>query len=202
MPVLVNELDKLVLDYPLFFIKDSETGQFGLHALTGFYPAQNLFINKGQWQASYLPLHISRQPFLLGAADKTAADQQVPILINTQSSRINSDDGHAIFTADGCLSAYMEKIKTDLVSIYRGTPATQQFIDFMTQHGLIESLKLDISFKNGQADSFQGLYTVNTQQINELATADLLHGAQHSYLGYMALISASIGNVSKLITLA
>ncbi|MEP1445160.1 MAG: SapC family protein [Paraglaciecola sp.] len=202
IPVLVNELEKLVLDYPIFFIKDNETGQFGLHVLTGFYPEQNLYINNGLWNSIYLPLNISRQPFLLGKNDDNTANQTVPILINRQSSRINTHSGHAIFESDGRLSHYMEQVKIDLNRIFRGAPATQSFIQFVSQHGLIESVNLDIQFANGKSECFQGLYTANCHKINQLKETHILDGARNGYLAYMTLISASIGNVKKLLSVA
>ena len=53
-------------NYPIFFIKDGDTGQFYPIALFGFEKDENLFLSDAGWDASYIPMMVKRQPFLIG----------------------------------------------------------------------------------------------------------------------------------------
>ena len=66
VPVIADELGNLVLDYPVCLIKDPETGRFKMSALLGFDPGENLYLEGDRWNALYVPLHVQRQPFMVG----------------------------------------------------------------------------------------------------------------------------------------
>ncbi len=44
IPVIADEVRALALAYPICFLKDNNTGQFGLNVLTGFEAGENLFL--------------------------------------------------------------------------------------------------------------------------------------------------------------
>ena len=52
--------------YPIFFHKDPETGAFFPLALFGFENDENLFLSDSGWEAPYVPIMVTRQPFVIG----------------------------------------------------------------------------------------------------------------------------------------
>ena len=62
-PVNVQEFSILCHDYPIVFVKDSETGQFRAVALLGIKPKQNLYLTDGGWEAEYIPEYLRQYPF-------------------------------------------------------------------------------------------------------------------------------------------
>ena len=62
------EFRNIQSSYPIFFQKDAETGQFFSIALLGFEKGENLFLTERGWEASYVPMSILRQPFMVGVS--------------------------------------------------------------------------------------------------------------------------------------
>ena len=67
VPVVMTEFLKLVVQYPIAFAKDKETGRFTCVALFGFHDEENLFVENAEWNAIYVPL---QGPSELGASGK------------------------------------------------------------------------------------------------------------------------------------
>ena len=58
-------------EYPIFFRKDANTGEFMSVALLGFSKDENLFLDeRGGWNAAYVPGIIARGPFLIGFQER------------------------------------------------------------------------------------------------------------------------------------
>lgn len=79
-------------DYPIFFLKDDK-GEFNAIALFGFEQDENLFLSKNGWDASYIPLMVEREPFLIGYQNNEANEPQPVIHIDMDSPRVNSNEG-------------------------------------------------------------------------------------------------------------
>ncbi|MEI8619199.1 SapC family protein [Pseudoalteromonas sp. B193] len=100
IPIVADELKQLVLDYPVYFMKNPQTGQFELFVLTGFTAGENLFLQQGRWRAQHIPLHIKRQPFKLGLRDATITeptDNDLAVLIHQDHPRVNEKHRRADF---------------------------------------------------------------------------------------------------------
>ncbi|HVY63308.1 MAG TPA: SapC family protein, partial [Gammaproteobacteria bacterium] len=61
-----TEYGDIQREYPIFFRKDPQTGEFGSVALLGFAKDENLFLDETGWHARYIPGVIARGPFLIG----------------------------------------------------------------------------------------------------------------------------------------
>src|SRR5262245_35962613 len=55
--VVLNELPRLVIEYPLAFTKHAETGQYVCVALFGVDPDRNLFWQDERWNSATVPLN-------------------------------------------------------------------------------------------------------------------------------------------------
>src|SRR5687768_5871246 len=53
-------------EYPIFFRKDPNSGEYQSVALLGISKKENLFLDGTRWNASYVPGIIARGPFLIG----------------------------------------------------------------------------------------------------------------------------------------
>ena len=71
--VIINEIPRLVAEYPVAFTKNSVTGDFVCVALFGAVPGQNVFWRDGRWDSYFVPLNVARQPFSVGVAENPAA---------------------------------------------------------------------------------------------------------------------------------
>ncbi|RME62525.1 MAG: SapC protein [Alphaproteobacteria bacterium] len=204
VPVIANELRGLAVNYPVCLMKDPETGQFGLFALLGFEAGENLFLRGRRWSASYIPMHVRRQPFMAGFSANEHTDGASPkavILIDMDSKRVQESEGEALFAEDGGYSPYLRNISALLSSLVAGMESTKTFIDALSAHDLIEALQLNITLASGEQKSYDGIYTVNEESLGELSGIQLEQLHKKGYLQASHLMLASMGNIQKLIDL-
>lgn len=202
VPVIADELSGLVLDYPVCLLKDEETGQFGLHALLGFDPGENLYLSGDKWDATYVPLHVKRQPFMVGIAanqGEEATSENAVITIDLDSKRVQQSEGEALFTEVGSRTAYLTAIDSLLAELMNGIKTTEAYVAAIAELDLIESAQVNITFANGDQRTYDGLYTINADKLNELSGEALEELNRKGFLQASYLLLASMGQLQKLI---
>lgn len=202
VPVLGDELHNLVLDFPVYLMKSKETGGYSLNALMGLEPGENLYLQGEHWAATYLPLHMRRQPFLLAASDgekQTNQENEAKIAIDMDSKRIRDSKGEAVFNEDGSKTPYLEDIIKVLSMMAVGIESTEAFISVLVEHELIESAVLNITFANGEKKSLQGLYAIDAIKLSELKGDVLEKMHSRGFLQACYMMVASMGQISKMV---
>ena len=179
--------------YPIVFRKSAQ-GQFQPLALFGFEEKQNLFLEAGRWDASYLPLMIERQPFLIGNAKG-----ELMMHVDLDSPRISRTAGEALFLKHGGNTGFLEHMNSVLLTIHQGLEATPPFIAALLELELLESFVLDIELGDGSQNRLAGFYAVHEERLGQLGAAALerLHARGHLQAIYMAI--ASLSNFRDLI---
>ena len=203
VPVIADELGNLVLDYPVCLIKDPETGRFKMSALLGFDPGENLYLEGDRWNALYVPLHVQRQPFMVGysAPGGAGGGQGNPVItIDMDSRRVQKSEGEALFNEDGSNTPFLDHMNTLLAGLMDGMKSTEYFVETLANHDLIEPAQFNIEFADGEKKSYEGLYTVNDEKLAELKGDVLEDLHSRGYLRATALMMASLGHVSRLIS--
>ena len=85
------EFRNIESSYPIFFAKDGESGQFYPLALFGFQRDENLYLKGSHWDATYMPMMVERNPFLIGfqqSPDVENGEKRPVVSINIESPRI------------------------------------------------------------------------------------------------------------------
>jgi hypothetical protein len=179
--------------YPIVFRKTAEA-QFQPIALFGLKERQNLFLEPGGWDATYLPLMVERQPFLIGVAN-----QEMMIHVDLDSPRISRTAGEALFREHGGSSEFLERMNSVLLAIHQGLEKTPLFITALLEHDLLESFVLDIELDDGSQNRLAGFYVINEERLAGLdgAMLERLSKAGHLQAAYMAI--ASLSNFRDLI---
>lgn len=202
VPVVADELVNLVLDYPVCLTKDSETGQFGLSALLGFEQGENLFLDGDRWSASSIPLHVARQPFMVGWSSPPDAGGEpgnALISINVDSSRVQEEEGEALFNEDGSNTKFLDGVSQVLGQLLAGDTTTRDFVDVLVAHNLIEPAQLNITFANGEQTRYEGVYTVNDEKLRSLGGEVLTDMNAKGYLQTSNLLMVSLGHITKMV---
>lgn len=202
VPVVVSEFLKLVVQYPIALAKDPETGRFICVALFGFHEGENLFVDDGQWQAIYVPLQVSRQPFFLGRASERASDDQFVVCIDVEHASITTEsavDGHAIFDADGKETPYLEQTKQGLAELLNGEAPTQQFVETLARLKLLVPMQLEITFANQETTQVEGLYTIDEARLADLPPESIAALHAQGMLGPIYTMLASLGHLYSMI---
>lgn len=201
VPVIAEELASLVLDYVVCLMKDPETGAFGLFALTGLSPGENLYLDGDRWDAAYVPLHVRRQPFVVlrnPGSDEDGQDSAV-IAIDVSSERLHQSTGEALFNADGSRTPYLEDVSRMLGRLMSGLETTRGMIETLAERDLIEPLPIDVQSADGENRRFEGLYGISHQKLNALAGDELGRFHGEGYLQASHLMLASLGHLEKLV---
>lgn len=204
VPVIAEELHQLVLEYPICFIKDNNTGQFGLNALLGFEVGENLFLEGNNWNAQYVPLHIRRQPFMAGINGEDGdrpTEENTVITINMDNTRVQESEGELLFDADGKLTPYMETVNNLLATLVNGIIRTEAFVKALSDNDLIEPIQLKVSFASGEEKRFDGVYTIHEENFKNLSAEVLSAFHRSGYLQAIYMLKVSMGNIQKLVSM-
>lgn len=171
--------------YPIVFGKSAD-GEFQPLALFGFTDRQNLFLDGERWDATYIPLTIERQPFLIGRS----ADEML-VHIDLDHPRVGTTHGEALFLPHGGTSAYVEHASSLLNTIHQGLQGTAPFVAALLQHDLLEPFVLDIRLDDGSDNRLSGYYTINEDRLRQLdgEAFAALGRAGHLETVYMMLAS-------------
>jgi len=182
-----GEFRNVQAHYPIVFAKSRE-GEFMPLALFGFREQQNLFLRGEVWDATYRPLMIDRQPFLIG---QSGANKMVHI--DLDSPRVSRTEGEALFDENGGNSVFLDRVSELLGAIDAGMSGVQPFIAALVEHNLLEPFVLDIEFRDGARHSFAGFHAIQEERLGQLSVETI--GKLHA-LGYLQAIYMSIASLS------
>jgi hypothetical protein len=181
--------------YPIFFTKNSETGEFYSIALFGFESGENLFLSDSGWDASYIPMMIKRQPFMIGYQEKIDDEKKPIVTVDLESPRISQTLGEPLFDDNLQPSQFLQKIMSQLEALHQGFEHNNGFIEALTNLDLLEPFSLEITLNNGTLNQLKGFYTINEDKLLELDGAVL---ADLNVRGYLQPIYMSIASYSRI----
>jgi len=200
--IFPSELLVLQNEYPLFFIKNRDSGNFEPIALFGFSENENLYLQDGRWDADYLPHSVERQPLLIGfqEQDLDGTPTPVPVVhVDLDHPSVGESEGFPLFLPHGGESEWLERMTSILQAIHEGHQQIQPLSQTLVGMELIESVSLNIEFKDGSSQVVNGLYTIAEARLSALGESAL--GALHAkgYLHHIYMMLASQPNLDKLI---
>ncbi|MFT5451439.1 MAG: hypothetical protein ACI9N9_000923 [Enterobacterales bacterium] len=198
----LSEVEQAQPCYPIFFRKNTHSGQFEMISLFGLAARENLYLDEKKWHASYIPLSIQKGPFLIGYSEQNTEENSPvdPIVyIDMDSPRITTKKGESIFLTNGQPSAYLENISSILNSIHQNRTPTKNFIDTLLKNDLIESVKINIQLDDASDIELANLYTIHQENVANLRDSKLLQFHQQGYLKCVHFIHASMENMNSLI---
>lgn len=174
--------------YPIVFHGDADSG-FRPLALFGFRPGQNLFLSDAGWDATYIPLAVERQPFLIGRS----ADGDPTVHIDLDHPRVGREHGEPLFLTHGGTTDYLDHASSVLLALHDGLDAVPVFVDALLRHDLLESFVLDLELDDGAQHRLAGFHTIHEERLAKLDGDALarLHRDGHLAAIYMALASLS-----------
>jgi len=199
--VVLNELPRLVIEYPLAFTKHAETGQYVCVALFGVDPDRNLFWQDERWNSATVPLNIGRQPFFVGVADNPSGGDGAKSLvscIDLENPAVQGSAGEPLFDASGGETPYLRHKLTLLAELIDGEPKTRAFADRLAALDLLQSIQLELKSPGQPPRKISGLYSIDERKLRALdaATVAELHGA--GYLHAMYAMLSSLGHLQIL----
>lgn len=200
--VIPREFVRLVAHYPIFFAKSSENGQFEPAAVLGFQQGENLFLNDGLWDSTYVPLQIQRQPFALLPRQTVApgAPPSLDVALDMSSPHLQTQEGERLFQEDGQPSQYLQNITSMLSVLVTGARESYAFTAKLAELDLIEPVRIDIEFFDRTQTKLEGLYWIAAAKLKTLPAAQLAELRDLEYLEWLYFQMASVAHVSVLVS--
>ena len=188
--------------YPIFFRKAADSGQFQPFAMFGLRDEENLFLDDRGWDATYIPMTIERQPFLIGfqpGAAGEGAERQMVVHVDLDSPRISRSEGERVFLEYGGISEYLGRVKSILRAIHLGIEDTSPFVAALLELDLLESFALDARLHDGNEHRVAGFYTINEERLAALDGGQLEALNRNGHLLPIFMVIASLSNIRALI---
>ncbi|WP_340677426.1 SapC family protein [Paraglaciecola sp.] len=197
--IVVTEFSDVAQYYPIFFSKDSDTGQFQPVALFGLAVDENIYQASGLWRKCYLPLKIQSQPFyLIKNETQHEHNDHVRLAIDINDLRVQEEHGEALFI-DAKTTGYLQQQVAILSELTKGFVQNHAFISALLRHDLLESVTLDIQYKDGQQHKLNGLYTINQTMLEKVPSSIQKEFEQQGYVSLISAVLLSVSHVSTLI---
>lgn len=198
IPILLSEIIKASAEYPLVFVKNQQSGQFIPVVLCGFRHDENLYVSDGNWDASYTPFNVQRQPFFLGTENAEGVNKSSVLCLDLDSKCLG-DVGHVLFDEKKMPSEYLTHMHTLLSQLYHGNPITGNFSKTLADYDLLEEITLDIKFDNGDVQSVKKTYTIDRQKLAEIDNKIFLDLRKQDYLMPVYAMIISLDQIQKLV---
>ena len=199
--VFTTEFRDVQSEYPIFFRKNNDTGEFYAAALFGLEPEENLFLSDQGWDASYVPMMIRKQPFYIGLKDgeKNEDANSLVVTMDPDSPRVSQSSGESLFNPDGSATEFLNEKMEVLERVHQGYEHTRGFVHALSEHGLLEQFVLELNLQDGSTKQMLGFYTVNEERVQSLSGDTLAEFSSKGYLMPLFMILASNSKVRELI---
>ncbi|MAD88206.1 MAG: multidrug transporter [Pseudoalteromonas sp.] len=193
MPVVAHEFARVATEFPMAFVKNTETDQYQAVAMFGLEPGENLFVEDGKWTAGFAPLAAARYPFGLV---KHPEEDQFGIVIDEASPLVGEEEGNALF-ADGKETEYLERRKEALVNYVEFARVTEAFTAYLAEKDLLVQQTLTVEIA-GEKKDINGIYLVDERKLNELSDEAYLELRKRGYLAPIFAFLTSTHQVARL----
>jgi hypothetical protein len=199
VPVMPREFRDAQNDFPIFFHQQSPEAELLPYAMFGLQENENLFLRDGSWDATYQPYVLEKGPFLIGLQQKSDGEKGLVISLDLDHPRVSETRGDPLFLPQGGNSQYIERISQVLNAMHEGQESTQNFVNAMLKHDLIEPFALNVELNDGSRHRLEGFHTVHEEKLTELEGDVLADLSRHGYLQCAYMVVASLSNIRKLI---
>jgi hypothetical protein len=199
--VSLNEVARLVIEYPVVFTKNGDNGEYVCVALFGVSPDRNLYWQNGRWNSFSVPMNVGRQPFFVALSEPTGGDsptQQAITCIDLDNPGVQAINGEALFDDAGEYSPYLRHKMSMLAELVDGERRSKLFTEKAVELGLIQPIQLELKIPGGEPRKFSGLYSIDERKLRTLEAAAVTDLNSSGYLHAMYSMLSSLGHLQIL----
>ncbi|TQV69904.1 SapC family protein [Exilibacterium tricleocarpae] len=197
MNLRVAEIGKAVSSFPVFFTKNTRTGDWALSAVTSFEQGVNLFVENDKWTATYQPTGIQTYPLFLMRSPKDKNGYTVGI--DATSQAFSEQQGEALFDDRGKASLYLSRVTVLLEADIKNDIQTYQFMQKLEELNLFKSIDIQVHYEDGSVQTLKGLHTLDEDKLQSLQNEQLSELNKTGYLIPMHAVLISIYQLNALI---
>ena len=167
IPVIAHDFSLLATEFPIVFVKNSETGQFIAVAMMGIKSGLNLYCQTEHWGSPVTPIGFTNAPFSL--VKKNADSDEVVVCIDEESNLVNKTSGESLFNAQGEQSDYLNNKAKKLIQIAQNTIQTQGITQLFSEKKLLTARQLTVNLLD-EKEPFviSGIYTIDETILNAM----------------------------------
>jgi hypothetical protein len=193
----LGEIPRLVVEYPLAFTKNPETGEFVCVVLFGVDPTQNLFWRDDRWNSDVIPLNVARQPFAVTTAG-AEGNASLVTCIDVENPGVQQDAGELLFDEQGKETPYLRYKLSVLAELVEGEQAGRRFAARLAELGLIRPIQLEIKAPGAEPRKISGLHSIDEPKLRALDGATLAELNANGYLHAMYSMLSSLTHLQIL----
>lgn len=197
-PAYTFEFRDLQADFPILLQGAGEMGMIPV-ALLGFEPGENLFLKDGTWQSLNVPAYMRKGPFAIGEHKAQNGDSVRLLSLDVSDPRVSTTEGQPLFQPLGGRTEYLEYMASLMETVYLGSEDTLDFTKALSAQGLVESVTVEITLKDGSKNQLLGFYTLNEDAVRNLDAEQLAALSAGGNLMPMFMMLASLSNLKRLI---
>jgi hypothetical protein len=196
--IVAQDFYTLSAEFPLVFVKNSESGQFVAVAIMGFNKGVNLYCQTASWTPLVRPISFTNPPFSIAFVNKDS--DQIVLLVDESSPLISETEGEPLFDVNGENSEYLKKRIDSVMKIAEQTNQTQTFCNYLASKKLLASKQLKV--QQQQQDSPQyvidGIFTIDEDALNQLPIEEFDELRKKGLLGLVYAHLNSLNQINRL----
>ena len=166
------EFGKAAADYPIAFVRDEDSGEYGPVAVFGLRSGENLFVDAdGRWRSHcYVPAAVRRHPFCIAELPQPKGPPQR--LVCVEEARL-SRGGAPLFLPDGSPSPAWQQTQRMLEAIEGARLQTRVLCRRIEALGLLTPFDALALPRQGQRMRLKGLFRVDEERLQAVPGRDL-----------------------------
>ncbi|WP_299793889.1 SapC family protein [uncultured Shewanella sp.] len=198
IPVLAQDFLPLATEFPIVFVKNTETGRFTPVAMMGLKIGVNLYCQDSSWHSNVTPLGFSNAPLSLMKTSEQS--DEVMVCIDLNSHLVVKEGGHRLFIDSKEQSEYLKKRTQALLDIDSFNQQTANICQFLSSLKLLEPKQLSLKLLNNKTVmNIDGIYVIDKERLNDLSDEDFLSLKNRGILPLIYAHQLSLQQFSRLI---
>ncbi|MFN3238193.1 MAG: SapC family protein [Pseudomonadales bacterium] len=200
VPVVFQEFYELATEFPLVFVRNSESGDFAPVAMMGLTQGRNLYCQTSNWALSFIPTSFTFAPLSLRRST-SGADQAVAC-IDEESPLLSESVGEPIFNAAGNYTDYLQQRIDRLALVTRQTLQTNSLCQLFAEKKLLKTRPLSLqSSANTTRYEVEGVYTIDEEALEALDDTEFFALRQRGLLPLIYSHLTSLQQFGRLLRL-
>jgi len=197
IPIVAQDFTAIATEFPIVFVKNSETGQFLPVAMMGIKNGINLYCQEKIWSAAVAPLGFNNAPFSL--IKKNADSDEVIVCIDEESALVSTNGGEALFDELGEQTDYLKQRSQAVLKVAEFTQQIQAISQFFSEKNLLISRQLTVKLENEDAPfTINGVYLIDEKALNELPSDEFEQLRKQGLLPLIYAHLTSLQQISRL----
>ena len=193
----VNELGQAASGLPIFITRMESRGSWVLSGIAGLELGKSLFVENGEWQASYQPTAMQTHPFYL--MQSPTDEKKFTIGIDEQNNAFSEEEGEALFDENDKATVYLSQVSAILEANIKNDIQSHEFTQKLDELGLLRSIDVLVEYANGTVNTLKGLYTVDEDKLKSLPIEQFDDLRSRGYLPPVYAILLSVFQLNTLL---